>query len=431
MAYPNALFSTFAFIGFVMCVLPFPWHPEAWSTGVCMYMIWTGLACLNQFINSIIWTGNAIDFAPVWCDISTKLVIGTAVAIPAATLTINRRLYRISTGVLSNSVTYTKAMKRREVISDLAICLGLPLLDMALHYIVQGHRYNIFEDVGCWPTTYNTLLAYFLVFCPPVAIGCLSAMYGIRSMINMNRRRTEFNNLLSSHSNLDSNIYIRLMCLSGLEAVCTVPLGLFAVVVNIKNGGVHPWVSWQNVHFRFSRVVQVIAVSWHADPITHLSLESSRWFVIICAFTFFAFMGFSDKAMDNYRAVYMAVAGCYRRLTSSRPSFDDKDISNPKDAGINGGLQFSSNPNIRRNSTDTFSSASMYSLSSGELDVDCEKGSLHSSRTCVVPTPLTQSTIPIPEPAFTYPTSWWTMSLPPLRATTDILSTKARANSIV
>jgi len=46
----------------------------AWSAGPCMYMIWTGLACLNQFINSIIWNGNAIDFAPVWCDICEFLL---------------------------------------------------------------------------------------------------------------------------------------------------------------------------------------------------------------------------------------------------------------------------------------------------------------------------------------------------------------------
>lgn len=44
-------------------------------------------------------------------------------------------------------------------------------------YIPQGHRFNIFEDVGCYPFTYNTWVAYLLVSCPPVAIGCVSAVY--------------------------------------------------------------------------------------------------------------------------------------------------------------------------------------------------------------------------------------------------------------
>lgn len=82
---PNWIFSTLAFIGFLMCMIPLPWHLEgkfilikhharsdllsAWNTGTCLYMIWTGLACLNQFINSVVWNSDTINKAPVWCDI--------------------------------------------------------------------------------------------------------------------------------------------------------------------------------------------------------------------------------------------------------------------------------------------------------------------------------------------------------------------------
>jgi len=56
------------------------------NPGTCLYMIWT---CLNQFVNSIIWRGNAITGAPVWCDISSKFVSWTTLAISAASLCIN------------------------------------------------------------------------------------------------------------------------------------------------------------------------------------------------------------------------------------------------------------------------------------------------------------------------------------------------------
>ena len=92
-------------------------------------MAWTGLACLNQFINSIVWNNNAINWAPVWCDISSKFIVGTAVAIPAASLCINRRLYHIAS---VKSVTVTKAEKRRQIMVDLAIGLGLPVMEMIL-----------------------------------------------------------------------------------------------------------------------------------------------------------------------------------------------------------------------------------------------------------------------------------------------------------
>ena len=44
-------------------------------------------------------------------------------------------------------------------------------------YIVQGHRFDILEDVGCFPATYNTPPAYALTLAWPVAIGAVSLVY--------------------------------------------------------------------------------------------------------------------------------------------------------------------------------------------------------------------------------------------------------------
>lgn len=84
--------------------------------------------------------------------------------------------------------------KRRALIGDLCIAVGIPVLVMILRefiltsfgvlfsdirpdYVVQGHRFDILEDVGCYPTIYNTLPAYFLVFMWPVVLGCISFVY--------------------------------------------------------------------------------------------------------------------------------------------------------------------------------------------------------------------------------------------------------------
>jgi pheromone a factor receptor len=78
-------------------------------------MIWSALANLTFFINSIIWDGNMIDWAPTWCDIckspflhlrlgidlcfaATHFLNGFNVAIPACSLAINHRLYQIASG---------------------------------------------------------------------------------------------------------------------------------------------------------------------------------------------------------------------------------------------------------------------------------------------------------------------------------------------
>lgn len=59
--------------------------------------------------------------------IATHIQIGLNVAIPACSLCINRRLYKIST---AKAVMVTRSEKRRAVIVDLLIGLGIPLLQM-------------------------------------------------------------------------------------------------------------------------------------------------------------------------------------------------------------------------------------------------------------------------------------------------------------
>ncbi|KAJ6615985.1 GPCR fungal pheromone mating factor, partial [Mycena sp. CBHHK59/15] len=86
------------------------------------------LARLDNLINSIVWHNNITDWAPVWCDISTRITIGVSVAIPAASLCINRRLYKIA-ACQTPSVTKA-ASKRRALMVDCAIGVGIPVLQM-------------------------------------------------------------------------------------------------------------------------------------------------------------------------------------------------------------------------------------------------------------------------------------------------------------
>lgn len=93
-----------------------------------------------------IWKDNAINWAPVWCDISqydsdlilamahrlptaSRWMLASSTGICAASLVINRRLYNIATIA---TVGYTKEDKRRMALIDLGIGLGIPVLQVAL-----------------------------------------------------------------------------------------------------------------------------------------------------------------------------------------------------------------------------------------------------------------------------------------------------------
>jgi len=305
MGAPNQVFAAFAFLSFILVSIPLPWHLEAWNTGTCLYILWTGTGALIMSINAIIWDGNTVNWAPVWCDITTRFMTGLSVAIPAASLCINRRLYTIAR---IRSVTFTADDRRRAILIDLAIGVGVPALVMALQYIVQGHRFDIIEDVGCRPFTYNTPPAYPLVFFPPLIIGLISGVYSALTIRAFYIRSVEIKAVMSTNSSITFSRYFRLVALAAVDLLFTVPFSAFVIFANLKFGNVAPWISWDDTHSGFSRIDQIPARFWRSDPVARSSMEFSRWSVVACGFVFFMFFGFADEACKNYRKAYSRLA---------------------------------------------------------------------------------------------------------------------------
>jgi pheromone a factor receptor len=65
----------------------------------------------------------------VYHVIAARINIGIDIAVPATVLCINRRLYLVAS---PTSVIPSKAEKNRELIIDLVIGVGLPMVVMAL-----------------------------------------------------------------------------------------------------------------------------------------------------------------------------------------------------------------------------------------------------------------------------------------------------------
>lgn len=322
--YPT--FPVFAFLGLLVSIIPLPWHLQAWNAGTCYYMMWTALGCLNQLVNSIVWHGNVINWAPVWCDISIRIMLGSSVGIPAASLCINRRLYKIAK---VQAVTVTRAEKRHAVFIDTLICVLFPAVFIALQYVNQGHRFDIYEDVGCYPFIYNTILAFLLTDIWPIIIGLVSAVYCGLSLHAFYQRRAQFSQFLSSNTTLTASRYFRLMALSTTEICCTIPLASYLIWANSAATPVEPWISWENTHYDFSRVGQYPSVVWTQDYLYMVAVQLTRWLVIACAFVCFAFFGFAAEARKNYRAVFGVVMKLLRHQASAPSSPRTRGTTRP------------------------------------------------------------------------------------------------------
>ena len=112
---------------------------------------------------------------------------------------------------------------------------------------------------------------------------------------------------MSSTIGLSHGRYIRLMAISAVEILGTIPLGTLYIVRNSKLG-VTPWKGWAYTHKHYSKVIQVPASIWKNDPNGVFELEMFRWSLVLCAFLFFALFGFANEARQNYRRLYTSIA---------------------------------------------------------------------------------------------------------------------------
>ncbi|CAK5270892.1 unnamed protein product [Mycena citricolor] len=373
---PTWVFSAFSLTACIMNLIPLPWHLEAWNVGTCLFMIWTAIANMIFFINSIIWRGNVHNSAPVWCDIVTHFMVGFNTAVPACCLCISRRLYSIAS---VKSVTKTKSDQRRAILGDLAIGLGIPILSIPLQYVVQGHRYDILEDVGCLSETYETPVAIVLYNLPPLLIGCVSAVYCTLAIRAFHHCRLQFKELLSSSNNLNANRYLRLMCLAGTDLVLTIPLTVFVLVANSRVG-IQPWISWADTHSNFSRVREVPGIFWRSDPWNVASIELLRWSTVGAGFIFFAFFGFADEARKHYRLALQSVAKRVGISTLGTGTLSSNGTSKGQSSYSRGALPVFVKKQVsrKRDSLDSFSDTMDLDGSLGALTYDGSKVSAKS-----------------------------------------------------
>ncbi|KAF9261048.1 STE3-like pheromone receptor [Marasmius fiardii PR-910] len=295
------LFPIFSCLGFLVVLVPFPWHAQALNSGTCAFMLWTALNCLVAFVNSLVWARSVENVAPVWCDISTQILLGSGIGIPASILCISRRLYKIAK---VQAVSQTREDKRKAILIDLCIAVGIPIIVVALHFIVQGHRFDIFEGLGCVPTTYNTLPAYFLYFMWPLFLGTISLVYSFLNLRSFYNRRLQFSNLVATTSGMNTSRYIRLMLLSCVDIMFTLPLGSYLLYASINGVPLRPWISWEDTHYDFGRVGLFPAIVWRSNPQRLVALEFNRWLGVFCAILFFALFGFASEAKKNYSSAF-------------------------------------------------------------------------------------------------------------------------------
>ncbi|KAG8742908.1 a-factor receptor [Ceratobasidium sp. 414] len=173
-----------------------------------------------------------------------------------------------------------------------------------MNYIVQDHRYDIFEDLGCWPVTYPTLLAIPLVMIWPIIIGTGTFIYASLSIRAFIKTRHQFKRVLSdSNTGINMSRYLRMMGLSSVEMLLTVPLNIYILYLNLTTPQI-PWVSWEYTHLKFSRVYRYPTAYTKNFTLVYRVLMLNQWLLPAGGFLFFLWFGLGGEAVDEYKRFF-------------------------------------------------------------------------------------------------------------------------------
>ncbi|KAJ7019727.1 GPCR fungal pheromone mating factor [Mycena alexandri] len=280
-----------AFIAFALVFLPLLLHLRSQNIPLLSIIAWLTVSDLIYGINSIIWDENVDIVASPWCDITTKLKIGANIALPASTLVLALRVYRI-----------TLQKGRLGTPLELGICLGFPFIIMVLHTIVQGHRFDVYEDFGCTPAIFLSIPSIIILDIPPLVASAGALTYCSLALVNFAKQRRAFLLLARQphRPQLTKAGYVRLVSL-------TLVLGVWNALVialtraSAYNNGLLPWTNWDDVHADFWLV--------STYPLAHVPTDVLGWLyfswaaVPISSFFVFAFFGFGGDTTGAYRAV--------------------------------------------------------------------------------------------------------------------------------
>ncbi|KAJ7891385.1 Rcb2.42 [Mycena olivaceomarginata] len=275
MAHPELAVG--AFLACVLVLIPLPWQWRARNTPVLSMMAWLFATNLSYAINAVIWYDNIDNVALVWCDIVTKLAVGSMSGLPA----------------------------RKFLMLDLSLCWGYPALTMILHYIIQGHRFDIKQDLGCAPTVYNSIPAIFIIYAPLAMTALLNFVFSGLAFSNFWRRRHSFAaGLQRQKSSFTMRRYLRAMLATLVMAIWDTVVIILVVVFTFRDS-LLPYTSWADVHSDFSRVAQFPTLFIPATKITSMYLM--WWTVPITAYLFFCLFALCEDAVAEYRWVLRLV----------------------------------------------------------------------------------------------------------------------------
>ncbi|PFH48843.1 hypothetical protein AMATHDRAFT_5425 [Amanita thiersii Skay4041] len=298
-----------SYISAILVILPLVW--EWGQDNVVMISFAAPLIVCNIFdgTNAIIWGDKVRVIAPVWCDIGTKILIGGTVALPGSCCLLNMRLAKYSS---RNPLNRSRFWRIGEKVIEI-ICLNYPPFYIGYHYVVQDHRFDIVEDIGCGPVIYPSIPAVFLMWVPPLSFLVGSWIFLLFNLRNVWRIRYSLGKHLQekSGSTLFASRFLRLMSLGIVLSGWATAVLVFRMWFTMKDG-LKPWPGIRKLHHNFGFIGQLTSDAVPAKDLRLIFL--TYWIIPITAILLSGHFLYGEDAKQQYIAFGYRMQNRFERL---------------------------------------------------------------------------------------------------------------------
>ncbi|KAG8836967.1 a-factor receptor [Serendipita sp. 400] len=308
-------YPIFCIISALLSIIPIPSHYRAGNIAIIAIGLWSFGGNVIAATNTIVWHGNLRNPHPVWGDISQAYFSVMNFGLSSATLHVQYTLWRVAR---NRKLWMTPRQRRWQKFWAYFFGYGVPILFVVLHYIVQGHRYNVVEDLGPTPTTYLTTMSFAIYYIWDPIFCIIAFVFAILTFITCRRYQKEVTNMFNLSKKHSANEYRRLFLLTGVLVFIHFPFTFWVVVVNAVKYDVDPWISWDDTHFDYMRIeywsrsvvesIDGMAAGWSV----------SYWAVGLTGYFYFLCYGTGSESLRQYK---QAISYVLRHLGfKSKPS---------------------------------------------------------------------------------------------------------------
>ncbi|KWU41069.1 fungal pheromone STE3G-protein-coupled receptor [Rhodotorula sp. JG-1b] len=271
---------------------PLVWQFKQGNSGPIAMGVWIMVGSINELVNTTVWYGDAIDRAPIWCDIS--VAIGQQIGRVASVYCIARFLAAI---VDPRATAITRSDCQRRALHDYSVSFGVPAIMMACSVLYQPYRYRIVHGLGCtvpaslcWP-----VLVLRVIWSPVFAVGGM--LYSAYTVYRLILHRRDLRRVVAgSHSALTTTRFMRLTALCIAYLCIGIPLAFVSAYQYISTAGIYADYSW--AYMRSGWSVYGIPTS---DVLS--VADFSNWSNVVVASVFFAVFGFGGESSAALRKV--------------------------------------------------------------------------------------------------------------------------------